>query len=320
MNFTEVDKLKVISVIDNYYNSLSLDPPCGKRLRISYPFNSVHAEHGLSFFIEACAEGRKGSLMFDFGTDSQVLINNMNLLNISFLRVDSLALSHGHFDHWGGLLGFLRFLAPKIWNKISLHVGEKIFTRRFSIRPGKVTLTDLRRLKKKDIERLGKFEVVEIKDISEPIKGVYLAGKIEMTTDYEKIPETLLVKRAGKLEHDDFSDEIVLFSIIKRKGLVIISGCAHRGIVNTVKHVQKITEIKKVHAIIGGFHLINVKPEVIEKTVRDLKAISPDYVIPMHCTGFEALRLFAQEMPNQFILNTVGTTYEFCSSSKIKSP
>lgn len=319
MNFIELDKPRVISIVDNYYNSLSPDPPCGKRLRNTSPFYSVHAEHGLSFFIEAYADGRKSSLMFDFGTDFQGLIKNMNLLKISFLRVDALALSHGHFDHWGGLLGFLNFLAPKIWSKISLHVGERIFTRRYSVRPGKDKLNDLGRLKRKDIERLGKFDVVELREIAEPVKGVYLAGKIEMITEYEKIPETLFVKRAGKLEHDNFSEEIALFTIIKKRGLVIISGCAHRGIVNTVKHVQKVTGIKKVCAIIGGFHLINASPEVIESTVNDIKAISPDYVIPMHCTGFEALRLFAQEMPEQFILNTAGTTYEFCSSSKMKN-
>jgi 7,8-dihydropterin-6-yl-methyl-4-(beta-D-ribofuranosyl)aminobenzene 5'-phosphate synthase len=96
---------------------------------------------------------------------------------------------------------------------------------------------------------------------------------------------------------------------VKGKGLVVLSGCAHRGIVNAVKTAQKMTGIDKVHAVIGGCHLINQKPEVILKTVADIKAINPDYVVPTHCTGFEAISVFAREMPDEFILNTVGTRY-----------
>jgi 7,8-dihydropterin-6-yl-methyl-4-(beta-D-ribofuranosyl)aminobenzene 5'-phosphate synthase len=99
----------------------------------------------------------------------------------------------------------------------------------------------------------------------------------------------------------------------KKKGLVILSGCAHTGIVNTVKHAQTISGIKKVHAVIGGFHLINAKPDIIEKTISDIRAIAPDYVIPGHCTGSEAITHLAHVMPGQFILNTAGTRYEFVS-------
>ena len=95
----------------------------------------------------------------------------------------------------------------------------------------------------------------------------------------------------------------------KGKGLVVLSGCAHRGIVNTVKHAQKMTGIEKVHAVIGGFHLTGAKPELIDKTVADIKAVRPDYIVPMHCTGYEAIGAFAREMPDQFILNTAGTKY-----------
>ena len=95
----------------------------------------------------------------------------------------------------------------------------------------------------------------------------------------------------------------------KGKGLVVLSGCAHRGIVNTVKHAQRMTGTDKVHAIIGGFHLTGAKPEIIQKTIADIKAIKPDYIVPTHCTGFEAISEFAREMPDQFILNTAGTRY-----------
>ena len=98
---------------------------------------------------------------------------------------------------------------------------------------------------------------------------------------------------------------------LKGKGLVVLSGCAHAGIVNTVKQSQKCAGIQKIHAVLGGFHLINAKPEIIQRTVSDIKAMKPDYVVPTHCTGFEAILAFAKEMPGEFNLNTAGTQYTF---------
>ena len=92
---------------------------------------------------------------------------------------------------------------------------------------------------------------------------------------------------------------------------MVVSSCAHAGIVNTVKHAQKITGIDKIHAVMGGFHLLLAPLANIQKTVADIKAIKLDYVVPMHCAGFEAIMTFAREMPEQFILNTAGTRYIF---------
>ena len=108
---------------------------------------------------------------------------------------------------------------------------------------------------------------------------------------------------------EDFIGEQAIVLNVKGKGLVVLSGCAHRGIVNTVKHAQKMTGIEKVHAIVGGFHLTGAKPELIQKTIADIKTIRPEYIVPTHCTGFEAISAFAREMPDQFILNTAGTRY-----------
>jgi 7,8-dihydropterin-6-yl-methyl-4-(beta-D-ribofuranosyl)aminobenzene 5'-phosphate synthase len=94
---------------------------------------------------------------------------------------------------------------------------------------------------------------------------------------------------------------------------VVLSGCAHAGIVNTVKQAQKVAGIEKIHAVLGGFHLINAKPEIIQQTVSDIKTMKPDYVVPTHCTGFEAIVAFRQEMPSEFIINTAGTQYTFAA-------
>lgn len=94
---------------------------------------------------------------------------------------------------------------------------------------------------------------------------------------------------------------------------MVLSGCAHAGIVNTVKQAQKVSRVEKVHAIVGGFHLINAKPEIIQNTVADIREMGPDFVAPAHCTGFEAIVAFSQAMPDEFILNTAGTQYTFAA-------
>ncbi|MFH0729003.1 MAG: MBL fold metallo-hydrolase [Pseudomonadota bacterium] len=121
----------------------------------------------------------------------------------------------------------------------------------------------------------------------------------------------LLVERGDTVVADTFSGEQAVVFHLKGKRLIVLSGCAHAGIVNTVKHARKMTGIEKVHAVIGGFHLVNARPEIIRSTVEDMKAINPDYVVPAHCTGFEATMALMNEMPGRFILNTAGTKYIF---------
>jgi 7,8-dihydropterin-6-yl-methyl-4-(beta-D-ribofuranosyl)aminobenzene 5'-phosphate synthase len=99
---------------------------------------------------------------------------------------------------------------------------------------------------------------------------------------------------------------------VKDKGLVIIGGCSHAGIINTVKHAQKVTRTNKIHAVLGGFHLTGPMFEpIIEPTIEEMKKVDPTFVIPMHCTGWKAINQFAEKMPSQFLMNSVGTTYVF---------
>jgi 7,8-dihydropterin-6-yl-methyl-4-(beta-D-ribofuranosyl)aminobenzene 5'-phosphate synthase len=111
---------------------------------------------------------------------------------------------------------------------------------------------------------------------------------------------------------DPFHDDQGLIINVKGRGLVVLSGCAHAGIINTVEHARKITGTEKVHAVMGGFHLTGPLFEpILLPTIDEMKRIHPDYIIPMHCTGWKAITQFAKEMPGSFILNTVGTTYMF---------
>ena len=306
---TEVDKLTVWVLTDNYYDVNRAEAKIGKRYR-AVPGKSIHAEHGLSFYLETVVNGKTSACMFDYGLDPLGVMNNIGLLGLDIGKANAFSLSHGHWDHYVAAVSTLKQNQSRIVGGTPFYVGEEAFARRYSLRPGTTEAADLGQLRKEDIEALG-LKVVEVKTPVEIIPGAHSTGKIERVTPYEKVPPSLLIKRGGKPEPDDMRGEQALFFNVKGKGLVVLSGCAHAGIVNTVKYVQKVSGTEKIHAVMGGFHLINAKAEVIQNTVADIKAMKPDYIIPTHCTGFEAVVAFSREMPNEFILNTAGTQYTF---------
>jgi 7,8-dihydropterin-6-yl-methyl-4-(beta-D-ribofuranosyl)aminobenzene 5'-phosphate synthase len=282
----ESEKIVISVITDNYADFLRKDYKIAKRPAATSPLADIfHAEHGLAYQIETVVNGESHFCIFDFAVDPQGVIRNMKLLNIDFTKIEALGLSHPHFDHFNAMNEILKTYKDSIRKGIPFYVGEQFFGK-----SGRIPF------KREDIEGLGIVKIVEIKEPTPIIPGAYLPGKIELVTDYETKQEILIGEQAVILN-------------AKGKGLVVLSGCAHRGIVNTVKKAQKMTGIEKVCAVMGGFHLINANPEVIKKSVADIKAINPEYIIPMHCTGYEGISAFADEMPNQFILNTAGTKY-----------
>lgn len=315
----EVEKLVITVITDNYYDCLrwNLNPPDFKFVKryMILPGTSLHAEHGLAYHIETVVDGKTHAFMFDYGLDFNGVSKNMELLDIDVRRLEALVLSHGHFDHFEGLAPLLRYNKAKIRKGIPLYVGEESFSNRFVNLPaGRYDpsgLQNLGQLKQEEIDTLGFVKIIEIKEPTPVVPGAYLTGNIERVTEYEKGSPILLIKRGDKMDPDLFLGEQSLMFNVKGRGLVVLSSCAHIGIVNTVKHAKKITGIDKVHTVIGGFHLIGAPMPKIQSTVADIKAINPDYIVPMHCAGWEAMSIFAKEMPKQFILNTVGTRYIF---------
>jgi 7,8-dihydropterin-6-yl-methyl-4-(beta-D-ribofuranosyl)aminobenzene 5'-phosphate synthase len=269
---------------------------------------ALHAEHGLSYHVETVVKGQSHSLLFDFATDFQGIKRNIELLRIDLRKVEALAVSHDHFDHQAALADFLKAKRNEITGWVPFYVGEQFFVGTYVKRPdGRVQ--SLLALKREEIEGLGSVRIIETKVPTQIIPGAYFTGKVDQVTDYEKIPPAFVAKRGDQFVQEEFIGEQAIVLNAKGKGLVVLSGCAHRGIVNTVKYAQKMTGIQKVYAVIGGFHLTGAKPEVVQKTITDIKAIGPDYIVPTHCTGFAAISAFAQAMPDQFILNTAGTKY-----------
>jgi 7,8-dihydropterin-6-yl-methyl-4-(beta-D-ribofuranosyl)aminobenzene 5'-phosphate synthase len=305
----EVDKLTIWVLTDNYFDTLRPDSKITKRFR-AVPGKSIHAEHGLSYYVETMVQGKTSTCMFDYGLDPIGVMNNISLLGLDLSKASAFSLSHGHYDHYMAAVEILKKNQGRIAKGTPFYVGQEAFNHRYGSRPGGTELSDLGQLKKEDLEGLG-LKVMEVQQPTQIIPGAYFTGNIERLTSYEKVPPTLLIKRGENPEPDDFRGEQAFFFKVKGKGLVVLSGCAHAGIVNTVKQAAKVSGTTKIHAVIGGFHLANAKPEVIEKTVTDIQAIKPDFIVPTHCTGFEAVTAFQKAMPTEFILNTAGTQYTF---------
>jgi 7,8-dihydropterin-6-yl-methyl-4-(beta-D-ribofuranosyl)aminobenzene 5'-phosphate synthase len=306
---TEVDKLTIWVLADNYFETNLAEGRNTKRYRV-VPGKSIHAEHGLSFFIETVVDGKTSACMFDYGLDASGVLNNIALLGIDVGKVASFSLSHGHYDHFSNAIGIIKQVQSRLPAGTRFYVGEEAFAHRYSLRPGTTEPADLGQLRRSDLEGLG-LDVVEVRAPTQIIPGGFFTGNIERLTPYEKVPPTFLIQRGEKPEPDDFRGEQGLLFHVKGKGLVVLSGCAHAGIVNTVRQAQKVSGVERLHAIMGGFHLSNAKPELIQRTVADLKAVKPEQIVPTHCTGFDAIVACSREMPEAFTLNTVGTRYTF---------
>ena len=256
VNIPEAESITITVITDNLASTLEPGYKIAKRLaRTTSPLdNALHGEHGLAYQIETVVGGQYHSCLFDFASDAQGVMRNMKLLKIDLAKVEALGLSHDHWDHQAALLEILKTRKNEFRTGIPLYVGEQFFQGTYSKQPDG-SIVSLLALKRQDIEDLGFVRIVEVREPTAIIPGAYLPGKVERVTDYEQIPASSVMKKGDEFVQETFPGEQAVFLNAKGKGLVVLSGCAHRGIVNTVKQAQRMTGIQKVHAVIGGFHM-----------------------------------------------------------------
>lgn len=263
------------------------------------------AEHGFSLLIRVSSNEETSTILFDTGVSSNGVLTNAKRMGIDLSEVSYIVLSHGHYDHFGGLAALVKAVNRK---NLQIICHEDMFRRRGTANSkGEI----------REYPAFPNLEAVYAKLVN--TKRPYLVasdlacitGEIPRKVDFEKGLMHNRIYKDNIWQPDPLiSDERALVFNVKGKGLVIISGCAHAGIINTIRYAQQITGTRKVYTVLGGFHLAGRQFEKrIEPTLEALKQINPELIVPSHCTGWRALYAISEKLPGAFVFNSVGNLY-----------
>jgi len=241
-------------------------------------------QHGVSFLLE----GAKGSdvmrILVDVGQNSQALLNNMKLMNISPSIIDAVVQTHCHYDHTQGVARMLKEIGRKDIRVIAhrdifrLNFVTEPYLRHVGIMPGD---------SREEIEKAGGSLLLN-KGSVKLMSGITTTGEVKRQTDFEQVGIALKTLEGGEVVDDQMLDDISVVANVSGKGLVIVTGCSHAGIVNIAKHAMELTGCEKIEGIIGGLHLIDAPDDRIKRTVEELSKLNPEWICAGHCTGFKA--------------------------------
>lgn len=303
------DRVEILTLIDNYIDLLLpptdivTRPPLANKGGILA--DTLLAEHGLSLLITVYQGEAKHTILLDTGYTKVGVPHNMERLGVNADDIEAIVISHGHMDHTGSLYAILDKLPGRI--PLVLHPGAFVHPRYTRAPDGAMRLWP-QTLVQDDLEQ----QNVEIVASKTPTliaaDMIMVTGEVERTTAFEKGMPNALLEKDGEFVQDPIKDDQALVINLAGKGLVVISGCAHAGIVNTVEYAKKLTGEETIHAVLGGFHLTGPFFEKIhEATIEGLKQMEPEVIMPMHCTGWRAIQKFQKEFSSNFILNSVGS-------------
>lgn len=252
-------------------------------------------EWGLSVLVEADTT----KILLDTGATISA-VHNAESLGINLSMIDKIVLSHGHYDHTGGLREMLR----RMKKEIEIIAHPDIWQAKFSRRVGKPDKYIGIPYQKEELESLGAHFTLTKQPV-EITQNIVTTGEISMVTEYETIDSGLFVKQDFRFEPDLVMDDQAM--IIKtEKGLVIILGCAHRGMINTIYQAQKITGINAIQAVIGGSHLMGNAEDRLWQSIAELKELGVKTLGLCHCTDLPVISVLAQEFGENFIFNKAG--------------
>ncbi len=312
------DSVEITTLVDDYVNGFLPNSEGVTRPRfdtVSFPMRAgepILAEFGWSSLVKIRKGGQTHHILFDTGLGKQALLHNAKALKVNLREVESVVISHGHPDHTAAILGTLSTI---VRDEIPLIMHSKALTKRAIVYENGDRVDFPFYLDERELhDRGGRIEKTD-KPTALASESAYVTGEIPRVTAFEKgmPPNTHYSIVDGELVHDPLVlDDQALVINVKDKGLVVISGCAHAGIINTLESAKRISGVRKIHAIVGGFHLSGkFYQPVINDTVNAIKQMAPKAVVPSHCTGLRALVKIANTFPDAFIENSVGSTFSF---------
>lgn len=288
---------------------------------------TLHNEWGLALALESRAGAETRNFMLDYGYTPQALENNMAIMGVDGTKVNAMILSHGHFDHFGGLIGFLQKNRSSLPADLLLYVGgEDNFCARKSRTGTPGHFSDFGVLDRRELDAL-KVKVVLCEQPTVIQGHAFTTGNIKRRTFERVLPNTMVEysqkngcgcnmpaaneKAKGELVADEHLDEHATCFNLKDRGLVVISSCSHAGIINTVLQAREVSGIDKIHAVVGGFHLFAADDDYLRRTVSELKALNPDVLIPLHCSGPGLVTTAREIMGDRLVTSTTGSEFIF---------
>jgi 7,8-dihydropterin-6-yl-methyl-4-(beta-D-ribofuranosyl)aminobenzene 5'-phosphate synthase len=282
-----VEKLKLTVLVDDLTNPHKTE---------------LQAKHGLSIYVEMRERNEVINVLVDTGPSPETILHNADAMDVNLDKINVILLSHGHYDHVGGLLGVLK----RIRGAIVVVAHPATFNSKFAYRPYLTYIGS--GISLPEIEASGGV-LLRAKNPIKIADNILSSGEVERGTAFEQVEGFWKVDDETLVE-DIMLDDQSLIVNMNGRGLVIIAGCAHSGIINTIQQAQQITGVSRVHAIIGGFHLKNAGDKRIDATTHELLRLKPDIIGPCHCTGPKAVRRFTDAFKDRCKPLRVGDVLE----------
>jgi 7,8-dihydropterin-6-yl-methyl-4-(beta-D-ribofuranosyl)aminobenzene 5'-phosphate synthase len=346
----EVEKVSITILMDNSTDFLltssahAVRPP----LIVNEKFNLPPpvAEHGFSALVNVVSKyvqikGEKNNsvnecktvknsssinntFLFDTGVSKNGVVHNANTFGIDFKKLDGIILSHGHFDHFTGLVNIIKRISDRQLSTANLDVfaHPDAFLRRWEIYPdgkrAKMPFLDETQLKKARATIHKNTGITLLPNQYSP--SLLITGQIPRETSFEKGFPFQYAENTHKDDKKNLvpdplvKDDQAIVINVRNKGLIILTGCGHAGVINSINYAKKITGVDKIYAVIGGFHLPadgGIYEEAIDPTLKELQKANPEYIVPCHCTGWKATNKIIDLMPEKFIQSGVGTIFTF---------
>ncbi|OAA27882.1 7,8-dihydropterin-6-yl-methyl-4-(beta-D-ribofuranosyl)aminobenzene 5'-phosphate synthase [Frankia sp. EI5c] len=324
ISLAPVDEVVITTLMDNTFDALLTGDervaraPRGAGLVEAPQFENglttmgLRAEHGFSALVRVRRGDTVTSLLFDTGVSPDGMVSNADRLGIDLGEVQGVVLSHGHFDHAGGLAGLAGRRGVR---GLPMTVHPLVWTRRRLAPPG-LDPSELPTLSRRALESEG-FAVLERRDPSLLVDGsVLITGEVDRTTAFERgmPPPHQAWDGAGWQPDPLVLDDQALVVHVRDRGLVVLTGCGHAGAVNIVRHALRLTGVPRLHALVGGLHLGGAAFEpVIPPTVGAFTELAPELLAPAHCTGWRAQQAFAQAFPDAWVPSSSGTSFRLAA-------